>query len=136
MNSEPINYSGEYIDFSYANGIGLVAYNVHVINIESAKEMVKERRKVMERLNRSVPILFDMRNLITVDEEAMNYLSQPSVVQRKINAGAYLISNELNAMTYNIWKQFKLPIPCKAFTVKEKAKAIAWLKQMAMELNC
>lgn len=131
MKSKSIHFIGNYIDFHFSNGVGFVSYNIHTLNIDSAKKMVKERDQVMSELDKSVPVLFNMRNLISVDDESMNYLSQKSVVQKKINAGAYLISNELNAMTFNIWKQLKPPIPCKAFSATEKEKAIAWLRQMA-----
>lgn len=69
-----------------------------VINIHTAKEMVKDRHKVAAGISR--PFLVDVTGLLCVDNDGRNYLAGPEGCEF-ISAGAIYTKNKLLAFVGN-----------------------------------
>src|SRR5687767_3297009 len=85
-----------------------------VIDLETAKESVKERLRVSN--GTSYPILVDIQEIKFVNKEARDYLSTGVAIEN-VKAAAFLIGSNVSKIISNIFLTFnKPPIPTKIFT--------------------
>lgn len=116
----------DYAEIWFENGIVHIVYKPGcVLNINNIKPIVEDRIKVSN--GRISPILIDLRNVVTSDNAARSYLATPEA-ERYLNAGAMLITNEIQRLLMNLYLRIDKPnLPAKVFTNKEKA--LEWLEQ-------
>ncbi len=97
------------------------------VDIHIAKQIIRDKKKILSSYNKDVPALVDIRNVKSIDKAARNYLSSEDG-KMYINAGAILVGNTKSKIMGNIFITFNKPeLPTKLFT--NKAGAVKWLHQ-------
>ena len=107
------------------NGILYAKYKHDlVIDINVAKEIVKDRQKISAGILR--PILVDVTGILCVDTDGRNYLAGPEGCEF-ISAGAIHTKNKLLAFVGNAFILLDKPlIPAKVFSCE--STAADWLE--------
>ena len=115
----------EYVEIWIENGIVYEVFKPDtILTIDVAKQVVIDRLKVSNEM--TTPIFIDIRNLISSDSRARQYMASKGAVDY-ISAGAFLMDNELMRLLGNIFIKVDKPlIPTKLFTDTEKA--LTWLQ--------
>lgn len=94
------------------------------ITLEIAQECVEERLKLSA--GNVYPLFSDLRNIVSVDEDARQYLSQGDAV-KYLSAGAFLVGNSVNKLMAATFILFNRPVvPTKFFT--NITEALRWLE--------
>lgn len=94
-----------------------------VINLQVAKDMVRDRKKVSQGIIR--PLLIDVTKLLYIDTPGRNYLS--TVGCELVCAGAIYTKNELLVFVGNAFIILDRPtVPTKVFS--NEISAIKWLE--------
>ena len=116
----------DYAEIWFENGIVHIVYKPGcVLNINNIKLIVQDRLKVSA--GTKGPILIDFRNLVSSDNATRSYLATPEA-ERYLNAGAILITNEIQRLIMNLYLKIDKPnLPARVFTNREKA--LEWLEQ-------
>ena len=96
-----------------------------IINLEIAKALVKERLRVSNEKDQL--LLFDISNLVSVDLEAIQYLSTEEAI-KYIKAGAIYSSNPIAKFAGKLFIDTNRPKP-PAKLFNNKTEAIKWLNQ-------
>lgn len=106
------------------NGIMYVQYKPDiVIEMDVAKEMVKDRHKVSAGISR--PFLVDVTELLYIGTDGRNYLAGPEGC-KFISAGAIYTQNKLLAFVGSAFILLDKPlVPAKVFC--NESAAIRWL---------
>jgi hypothetical protein len=94
-----------------------------VINLEIAKTLVNERLKVSD--GKDQLLLFDISNLVSVDLEAIQYLSTGEAIKH-ITAGAIYSSNPIAKFAGKLFIDVNRPKP-PTMLFNNKTDAIDWL---------
>ena len=93
------------------------------ITLEMAIIAVKERVKLMDGTSR--PIYADVRNALSIDKEARDYLSSKEGTHL-LSAGAFLVSSQVEKFMGTFFIKINRPlIPTKLFTSYDEA--VKWL---------
>lgn len=95
------------------------------INLEIAKSLVHERLKLSNGEDQL--ILFDISNLVSVDLEAIQYLSTEEAI-KNITAGAIYTTSPISKFAGKLFIDMNRPKP-PAKLFGNKADALAWLQQ-------
>ena len=116
----------DYAEIWFENGkVHIVYKRGCVLNINNIKLIVQDRLKVSA--GTKGPILIDFRNLVSSDNATRSYLATPEA-ERYLNAGAILITNEIQRLIMNLYLKIDKPtLPARVFTNREKA--LEWLEQ-------
>ncbi len=116
----------EYAEIWFENGIVHIVYKPGcVLNINNIKPIVQDRLKVSA--GTKSPILIDLRNVVSSDNATRSYLATEEA-ERYLNAGAMLITNEIQRLLMNLYLKIDKPnLPARVFTNREKA--LEWLEQ-------
>ena len=96
-----------------------------VINVKIAKALVKERLRVSNEKDQL--LLFDISNLVSVDLEALQYLSTEEAIKH-IKAGAIYSRNPISQFAGKLFIDTNRPKP-PAKLFDDKVEAIEWLNQ-------
>ncbi|MDQ3191064.1 MAG: STAS/SEC14 domain-containing protein [Bacteroidota bacterium] len=104
-----------------------------VLTLDLAKNIVESRLKISDGITR--PILIDIRNLVSVDKAAREYLASHEATFL-LSAGAIsfgsTFKNYMAILAGNVFIKIDKPaIPTKLFT--EKDKALQWLRTYATD---
>lgn len=119
----------EYCEMWLENGIIFQVYKPDlVVTIDIAKAMVEDRIKISNGITR--PMLADIKNLVSIDSEAREYLASERAIYL-LSAGAILLGSSLKDYIATLAAKIYLkidrpPFPTKLFNDKEKA--LIWLE--------
>ena len=121
-----------YFTITYEEPLIHMTFKIAHMDIAAARQIVITRLKCTDIL--PYPVLFNTNSLVKVDEEAYHYLAGPHGTKR-IECAAFLLSNEINHLIFEVWKQFEPAIPVRAFGLYEKEAALRWLCNVSERLN-
>lgn len=127
------NYlENDFAEYWIENGILIISYKPRlIITTEVAKKIVADRIAVSAGTMR--PGLNDIRNLVSVDRDAMKYFKRPETVQY-VSAGAFLLDDFIKRFLMNLFINLDKPlVPTKFFN--DRAAAISWLEQFKHNFN-
>lgn len=126
-------FENKYVNIWFENGILMSSYKKQtVIDLEAAKEIVKDRLVITE--NQSYPILIDFSNIKSVTKEARDYMNLKDGGLKGITCGAFIGGNSLSTLFINMYLKINKPsIPTSFFTKREEA--INWLRIKNSELK-
>jgi len=82
---------------------------------------------------RYYPSLLDLSDMVSADEETMHFISTNQELVENETAMAFLLSNEINALVFDVFEQFLPGVPVKAFFSQDEA--LEWLKQFDYTKN-
>jgi hypothetical protein len=118
-------FKNEYAEIWLENGIICARHNSASFTFDMAQKLVEERLKISAGISR--PILIDVKQCISIDVEAREYLSEGDSL-KFVRAGAFLIDNPITKFIGNIFINVNRPtVPSKLFT--DLNKALKWLEQ-------
>lgn len=120
-------FQSQYMTLKVEDSIMVIIYSKELtIDLEVAKQMVKERLSVFN--NNNYPVLVDARYIKYATKEARDHFAKEDGV-KGITALAILIGNYLTATMANLYIKFsKPPIQTKVFNTRDQA--VKWLKQL------
>lgn len=123
---EKVSVENDYVKIWLEDGIIHSSYKPNlVINLEIAKQMVKERLKISDGIAR--PMFIDISNLVSIDLEAREYLSGGDAV-KFVSAGAIYSTSPISKFQGKLFVDVNQPeATAKIFSNKEEA--IEWLQQ-------
>ena len=124
----PVSFETEYYRLLVKDGILFVTYIGGPITIKIAKDLVKDRLKLVD--SKDMPVIVNVIDVNSIDRDARDYLSSEAGLQG-LKAGA--IVTDYSVFTRHLANFFmrisfsKSKMPAKVFS--EEKEAIAWLKQ-------
>ncbi|HEX8547347.1 MAG TPA: hypothetical protein VF691_10330 [Cytophagaceae bacterium] len=117
-------FKNDFTKMWMKDGIVYTEYTPNLnITLAMAKVAVIERVKFMNGVSR--PIFADVRNALSIDKEARDYLSSKEGTQY-LSAGGFLVSSQVEKIMGTFFIKINRPIiPTKLFTNYEEA--VKWL---------
>jgi hypothetical protein len=101
------------------------------ITIDVAKKVIEDRLKVSN--GKAMPIYIDIRNVISVDYRAKDYLAGKEG-SKLLTAGAFLLDNNIMRLLAKVFCYIdRPPVPARWFN--ERQKALQWLEKYKQPIS-
>ena len=117
----------EYVEIWIEDGIIMEIFKPEVkeVTLEIAKEVVRDRLKVSNKITR--PIFIDMGNLRSIDKDARDYFVT-ELSTSYLSVSAVVLNSYVSWIVGKLFLSFNKPVLRTEF-FKSRSKALEWLHQ-------